>query len=176
KKIDSAVFPGIQGGPLMHAIAAKAVAFGEAQHSAFKDYGQRVVDNAQALACGLTERGHRLVSGGTDTHLLLLDLRGPDGPGITGREGEEALHRAGITVNKNLIPFDPEKPMATSGIRMGSPAATTRGFGVGEMKLLAEWIDEVLRNVEDLGVAENVRSSAEAMCEAFPVYPEMSNG
>ena len=176
KKIDSAVFPGIQGGPLMHAIAAKAVAFGEAQSSSFQEYGKKVVENAQALATGLANRGHRLVSGGTDTHLLLVDLRGPEGPGITGRQGEDALHGAGITVNKNLIPFDPEKPVATSGIRMGSPAATTRGFGLEEMELLAGWIDQVLRNSDDEALAREIKEAAESLCASFPVYPELGKG
>jgi len=176
KKIDSAVFPGIQGGPLMHAIAAKAVAFGEALSPSFQDYGKQVVENAEALATGLGNLGHRLVSGGTDTHLLLVDLRGPEGPGITGRQGEDALPRAGITVNKNLIPFDPEKPMATSGIRMGSPAATTRGFGLKEMELLAGWIDQVLRNPDDEALAGETKEAAESLCASFPVYPELGKG
>ncbi|HJM39361.1 MAG TPA: serine hydroxymethyltransferase, partial [Planctomycetota bacterium] len=145
KKIDSAVFPGMQGGPLMHVIAGKAVAFLEALDPGFKDYQEQVLANAKALATELVSLGYRLVSGGTDNHLMLVDLRGPEGPGITGRTAEDTLHRAGITVNKNLIPFDPEKPMQTSGIRIGTPAVTTRGFTETDMRNVAQWMDQVLR-------------------------------
>lgn len=170
KKINSAVFPGVQGGPLMHCIAAKAVAFREALAPEFKAYQQRVLDNARALAAGLASRGYRLVSGGTDNHLMLVDLRGPSGPGITGRVAEDVLHAAGITVNKNMIPFDPEKPMQTSGIRIGTPASTTRGFTTDDMERLAGWIDAVLRTPEDTAVQARVGEEALALCLSKPIY------
>ncbi len=173
KAINSAVFPGVQGGPLMHVVAAKAVAFAEALQPEFRQYQKQVVANAQTLAQGLLERGHRLVSGGTDNHLLLVDLRGPKGPGISGAQAEDALHAAGITVNKNLIPFDPAKPMLTSGIRIGTPAVTTRGFGAEEMQRLAEWMDAVLRHSEDTALLKQVRMQVEELCRQFPIYPEM---
>lgn len=171
KQINSAVFPGIQGGPLMHVVAAKAIAFGEALTPAFREYQQQVLDNAQALARGLQQRGYRLVSDGTDNHLMMVDLRGPDGPGITGALAETALQTAGITVNKNLIPFDPEKPMLTSGIRLGSPAVTSRGFGVEEMEQVAAWIDRVLRAPENEEVLRHVREEVRALSARFPIYP-----
>lgn len=171
KQINSAVFPGIQGGPLMHAVAAKAIAFGEALTPAFREYQQQVLDNAQALAKGLQSRGYRLVSDGTDNHLMMVDLRGPDGPGITGALAETALQEAGITVNKNLIPFDPEKPMLTSGIRLGSPAVTSRGFGEEEMEQVAAWIDRVLRAPENEEVLRRVREEVRALSARFPIYP-----
>ncbi len=173
KKIDSAVFPGIQGGPLMHVVAAKAVAFREALQPTFRAYQEQVVANARALAEGLVRRGFRLVSGGTDNHLMLVDLRGPEGPGITGRVAEDALHRAGITVNKNLIPFDPEKPMQTSGIRLGTPAVTTRGFDPGDLDAVAGWIDAVLRAPEDEERVTAVRAAAGELCRRKPIYPEL---
>src|SRR5260370_1220601 len=144
RRIDSAVFPGLQGGPLMHVIAAKAVALGEALQPSFAAYAHAVVANAQILAATLAAGGLAIVSGGTDTHLLLVDLRPL---GLTGRDAEQALERAGITCNKNGIPFDPQKPTVTSGIRLGSPAATTRGFGVGEFRQVGEWIAEVLHGL-----------------------------
>jgi glycine hydroxymethyltransferase len=171
KQINSAVFPGIQGGPLMHAVAAKAIAFGEALTPAFREYQQQVLDNAQALAEGLQSRGYRLVSDGTDNHLMMVDLRGPDGPGITGALAETALQEAGITVNKNLIPFDPEKPMLTSGIRLGSPAVTSRGFGEEEMEQVAAWIDRVLRAPKNEEVLRHVREEVRALSARFPIYP-----
>ena len=170
KKIDSAVFPGMQGGPLMHVIAAKAVAFYEALQPAFRGYQQQTMDNAKALATGLQARGYRLVGGGTDNHLMLVDLRGPAGPGITGKLAEDALHHGGITVNKNLIPFDPEKPMATSGIRIGTPAITTRGFDAADMAALAGWIDQILRAPGDAAVAARVRRETLALCQRKPIY------
>jgi len=173
RKIDSAVFPGMQGGPLMHVIAAKAVAFREALDPSFREYQERVVGNARTLAAELSARGLRLVSGGTDNHLMLVDLRGPEGPGITGREAEDALHRAGITVNKNLIPFDPEKPMRTSGIRIGTPAVTTRGFDAGDMKALAGWMDSILRNPADEANLARVAREAGELCRRRPIYPEL---
>ncbi len=170
KKVDSAVFPGMQGGPLMHAVAAKAVAFGEALLPDFQQYQAATLANAKALAEGLAARGFRLVSGGTDNHLLLVDLRGPQGPGITGREAEDALHRAYLTVNKNLIPFDPEKPMRTSGIRLGTPAVTTRGLDVEDMQSIAGWMDRILRAPEDLELSTSIRQEVAALCSAKPVY------
>ncbi|MDA1261056.1 MAG: serine hydroxymethyltransferase [Planctomycetota bacterium] len=171
KQVNSAVFPGIQGGPLMHVIAAKAIAFAEALQPSFAEYQARTVRNAAALAGGLQRHGYRLVSGGTDNHLMLVDLRAP-GPGITGAEAEAALGRAHITVNKNLIPFDPETPMRASGIRIGTPAITTRGFGEADMETLAAWIDRVLRAPEDADVASEVGKAVRALCARHPIYPD----
>jgi glycine hydroxymethyltransferase len=172
KKINSAIFPGLQGGPLMHVIAAKAVAFGEALRPEFKAYSAQVIENAAALAAVLVERGCDIVSGGTDTHLLLVDLRPK---GLTGNITEDSLERAGITCNKNGIPFDPEKPMVTSGIRLGTPAGTTRGFGVAEFQTVGNLISDVLdglaANGEDNGAVEaRVRTEVEALCKRFPIY------
>ncbi len=172
KKINSAVFPGLQGGPLMHVIAAKAVAFGEALRPDFKIYAQAVVDNAKALAEVLLDRGLAIVSGGTDTHLMLVDLRPK---GLTGNVAETALGRAAITCNKNGIPFDPEKPMVTSGIRLGTPAGTTRGFGVAEFQqighLIADVLDANAANPDgDATVEAEVKAKVEALCTAFPIY------
>jgi glycine hydroxymethyltransferase len=154
----------------MHSVAAKAIAFGEALRPEFKEYQQQVIDNAQTLADELTARGYRLVSGGTDNHLMMVDLRGPDGPGITGADAEDALHIAGITVNKNLIPFDPEKPMLTSGIRVGTPAVTTRGFKQGEMVRVAGFIDKSLRNTKDANLLTEIRAEVLEMCKQFKIY------
>ncbi len=172
KKINSAVFPGLQGGPLMHIIAAKAVALGEALTPQFKAYATAVVENARVLAEVLGARGLDIVSGGTDTHLMLVDLRPK---GLTGKQAEASLERAGITCNKNGIPFDPERPTVTSGVRLGSPAATTRGFGVGEFRLVGELIAEVLdglaANPEDNAALEtSVRARVEELCGRFPIY------
>jgi glycine hydroxymethyltransferase len=172
KKINSAVFPGLQGGPLMHVIAAKAVAFGEAMKPEFKVYSQNVVDNARTLAETLIERGLNIVSGGTDTHLMLVDLRPK---GLTGNITEESLDRAKMTCNKNGIPNDPEKPMITSGIRLGTPAATTRGFGTEEFRkvghLIGDVLDGLAANPEDNSAAEAIASEQVAkMCKAFPIY------
>jgi glycine hydroxymethyltransferase len=172
KKINSAVFPGLQGGPLMHVIAAKAVAFGEALQPAFKEYSQAVVDNAKVLAEVLIERGLDIVSGGTDTHLMLVDLRPK---GLTGRDAEASLERACMTCNKNGIPFDPEKPIVTSGVRLGTPAATTRGFKTEEFKqvgnLISDVLDGLAANPEDNGAAEAyAREQVEALCKKFPIY------
>jgi glycine hydroxymethyltransferase len=166
KKIDSAVFPGTQGGPLMHVIAAKAVAFGEALRPGFRHYSQQVLDNAQALAQGLQEQGLRLVSGGTDNHLLLVDLRSF---AVSGRQAEEALDNVGIHSNKNMIPYDPEKPTVTSGIRFGTPAVTTRGMGPAEMRQVAQWVGEVLRDIDNAGLQARVRKQVREMCAGFPV-------
>ncbi|MCC9622914.1 serine hydroxymethyltransferase [Thalassospira sp. MA62] len=172
KKINSAVFPGLQGGPLMHVIAAKAVAFGEALRPEFKEYTKQVVDNAKALADVLVKRGFDIVTGGTDTHLMLVDLRPK---GLKGNTAEVALERAGITCNKNGIPFDTEKPTITSGIRLGTPAGTTRGFGVEEFKQIGELIGDVLDAMVDSpeGNAEveaTVRAKVEDLCKRFPIY------
>ncbi|HUU82972.1 MAG TPA: serine hydroxymethyltransferase [Phycisphaerae bacterium] len=168
KKCDSRVFPGTQGGPLMHCIAGKAVAFGEALKPEFKQYQQQILDNAQALADALVARGNRLVSGGTDTHLMLLDLR-PAYPDVTGKLAEEWLEQAAIVVNKNMIPFDERKPTQTSGLRLGTPALTTRGLREGDMKTIAGWIDRVLRSEGDPKVIEQVRGDVLAMCDQFPL-------
>lgn len=173
KRINSAVFPGLQGGPLMHVIAAKAVAFGEALRPEFKDYAKAVVANARALADRLKARGSNLVAGGTDTHLALVDLTPL---GITGRDADEALERAGITCNKNGIPFDPLPPMKTSGIRVGSPAGTTRGFGVAEFQDIGDMVADVLDALSakgehgDPAVEADVRRRVRALCERFPIY------
>ena len=176
KKINSAVFPGLQGGPLMHVVAAKAVAFGEALQPDFKDYAAAIIANAQALAARLKERGAAVVSGGTDTHLALIDL---SPLGVTGKDADEALERSGITCNKNGIPFDPLPPVKTSGIRVGSPAGTTRGFGVAEFQQIGDMIADVLdglrKNGEqgDAQVEQNVKTRVEALCDKFPIYPEL---
>ncbi|QCE33748.1 serine hydroxymethyltransferase [Acetobacteraceae bacterium] len=168
KKMNSAVFPGLQGGPLLHAIAGKAVTFGEALKPSFKEYQQQVLDNAKALADGLIAAGFDLVTGGTDTHLLLVDLRPK---GITGKEAEDLLGKAGLTVNKNAIPFDPQKPMITSGIRLGSPAATTRGFGVEEFTQIAKWIDEALTEGRHKdSVIGKIRKEVSELTRRFPIY------
>ena len=173
KKVNSAIFPGLQGGPLMHVIAAKAVAFGEALQPSFKAYAQRVIDNAQALAQVMVDGGYAISTGGTDTHLMLVDLRPK---GVKGNAAEHALDRAGITCNKNGIPFDTEKPMITSGIRLGTPAGTTRGFGVDEFKEIGALICEVLDGLAENGeegnadVEKAVRAKVEALCARFPIY------
>jgi glycine hydroxymethyltransferase len=178
RRIDAAVFPGLQGGPLMHVIAAKAVALHEALDPAFRRYAGEVLENAKALAEALTASGLEIVSGGTDSHLMLVDLRPL---GITGRDAERSLERAGITCNKNGIPFDPQKPTVTSGIRLGSPAATTRGFGRDEFRTVGGWIVEVLRGLargsEDNGMAEAcVRKAVHELCARFPVYAKLEAG
>lgn len=176
KKINSAVFPGLQGGPLMHVIAAKAVAFGEALRPEYKNYIKAVVENAKVLADTLKERGANLVSGGTDTHLALVDLTPL---GVTGRDADEALERSAITCNKNGIPFDPLPPMKTSGIRVGSPAGTTRGFGTAEFREIGNMIADVLDGLRKNGeagdgqVEANVRERVQALCARFPIYSGM---
>ncbi len=173
KKINSAIFPGIQGGPLMHVIAAKAVAFGEALRPEFKDYAKQVVLNAQALADELMKGGLDIVTGGTDTHLMLVDLRPK---GVKGNQTEDALGRAHITCNKNGIPFDPEKPTVTSGVRLGSPAGTTRGFGEEEFRQIGRWIVEVVDGLAANGPDDNaevearVAGEVKALCARFPLY------
>ncbi|MDR6308379.1 glycine hydroxymethyltransferase [Pacificitalea manganoxidans] len=176
KKINSAVFPGLQGGPLMHVIAAKAVAFNEALRPEFKSYAAQVVANARAMADELSKGGIDIVSGGTDNHLMLADLRPK---GVTGKATEAALGRAHITCNKNGVPFDPEKPFVTSGIRLGTPAGTTRGFREDEFRQIARWIVEVVDGLAANGddgnseVEAKVRDEVSALCAKFPLYPEM---
>ncbi len=176
KKFNSAIFPGIQGGPLMHVIAAKAVAFGEALRPEFKDYAGQVIRNAQALSEQLMTGGLDIVTGGTDTHVLLVDLRPK---GVKGNATEKALGRAHITCNKNGIPFDPEKPMVTSGVRLGTPAGTTRGFAETEFRQIADWITEVVdglaaNGADDNGAVETkVKAEVAELCARFPVYPTL---
>lgn len=165
--LDSAVFPGRQGGPLMHVVAAKAVAFGEALTPDFTTYQKQVQENAATLADQFLKNGYNLVSGGTDNHLILVDLRNR---GLTGKQGEEALERASITVNKNMVPFDTESPFVTSGIRIGTPAMTTRGFGKDEFVRVADLIDQVLQNPENDEVIQRVQKEVFAMCREFPLY------
>ncbi len=175
KKINSAVFPGLQGGPLMHVIAGKAVAFGEALKPEFKQYAKRVVDNAKALASAVQDSGLDVVSGGTDSHVMLIDLRPK---GVKGNATEEALGRAFITCNKNGIPADPEPPAVTSGIRVGSPACTTRGFGENEFRQVGAWIGEVVdalaKGGDTSAVEEKVRNEVVALTADFPIYPDPS--
>ncbi|WP_456431669.1 serine hydroxymethyltransferase [Thermosulfuriphilus sp.] len=168
--LNSQIFPGIQGGPLMNVIAAKAVCFKEALQPEFKTYAQQVVANARALAVSLKGQGFRLVSGGTDNHLLLLDLRSV---GLTGREAELALDQAGITVNKNAIPFDPQKPTITSGIRLGTAALTSRGMRESEMELIGSWIGAILKDPANQALIKEVRSKVIELCRAYPLYPEL---
>jgi len=167
EKVDKSVFPGLQGGPLMHIIAAKAVAFGEALAPEFSRYAERVVENAAALATTLLAAGVDLVSGGTDNHLLLLDLRRR---GLTGKVAEEALHRALMTVNKNAVPNDPQKPWVTSGVRIGTPALTTRGMGVEEMRLIGQWMARVLDAPEDETIQREVAAQVRELSAAFPAF------
>jgi len=167
KPLDKMVLPGMQGGPLMHIIAAKAVCLKEAASEEFKAYQHQIVLNAKALAAGLKERGYRLVSGGTDNHLMLVDLTPK---GLTGKQAELALDEVHITVNKNMIPFDTQKPLVTSGIRIGTPALTTRGMKEPEMALVAELIDTTLSNLGDENVYAKVRAKVAELCERFPLY------
>ncbi|HTY13433.1 MAG TPA: serine hydroxymethyltransferase [Candidatus Omnitrophota bacterium] len=169
QKIDKAVFPGMQGGPLMHIIAAKAVAFGEALKPEFKTYQQQIVKNAKALAQALMENGFRLVSGGTDTHLMLVDMRSKK---INGKEAEKLLDEVGITANKNTIPFDPEKPFVTSGIRLGTPAITSRGMKETEMKKIAEFIARAIENRDNESKKKEIREEVKNLCLRFPLYNE----
>jgi glycine hydroxymethyltransferase len=166
--VNKAMFPGTQGGPLEHVIAAKAVAFREALEPAFTDYSRQVVANAKALAAALVARGYQLVSGGTDNHLMLVDLRSK---GLTGKVAEKALDVAGITVNKNTVPKETQSPFVTSGIRVGTPAVTTRGMREGEMERIAGLMDQVLMAADDATVAARVRADVRALAGAFPLYP-----
>ncbi|HEV7165016.1 MAG TPA: serine hydroxymethyltransferase [Gammaproteobacteria bacterium] len=168
KKLNSMVFPGTQGGPLMHVIAAKAVAFLEALQPEFKLYQQQVLDNSRAMADTLVKRGYNIVSGGTDNHLFLMDLISKD---MTGKDADAALHKANITVNKNAVPNDPRPPMVTSGLRLGTPASTTRGFKEPEIRELAGWIADVLDNINDEQAIASVKDKVLALCKKYPVYP-----
>ncbi len=165
--IDGAVMPGTQGGPLMHIVAAKAVAFREALEPEFKKYAKQVIKNAKTLANKLIELGYEIVSGGTDNHVMLVDLTKT---GITGKDAENALHKAAITVNKNMVPFDERSPFVTSGIRLGTPALTTRGFKEEEMNKVASLIDRVLKNLDNENIYEQVKREIGEMCAAFPLY------
>lgn len=170
KKLDKSIFPGIQGGPLMHVIAAKAVSFGEALANDFKAYGKAIIENAQRLGQTLQEEGVNIVSGGTDNHLVLLDLRSLQ---LTGKVAEKALDSVGITTNKNTIPYDPEKPFVTSGIRIGTAAVTSRGLGVDDMDEIAKLIALTLKNVENEEVLNQVRERVAALTAKFPMYPNL---
>jgi glycine hydroxymethyltransferase len=171
QKLNSMIFPGIQGGPLMHVIAAKAVVFKEALTEPFREYQRNTVKNSQTLAAHLTEEGVNLVSGGTDNHLMLADLTSLN---ITGKKAEEALHRAGITANKNTIPFEQRSPFITSGLRIGTPAVTSRGMQASEMAAIAGFIASVLKNPDDENIIEDVRAKVREICEAFPIYQNLS--
>ena len=168
--LDSTVMPGIQGGPLMHIIAAKAIAFGEALKPEFKSYTQQIIDNAQVMAEALLDKDYHLVSGGTDTHVILIDL---SNKGVTGKASEKALERAGITVNKNMVPFDERSPFITSGMRVGTPAITTRGMGTDEMLAIVEFIDRVVSDIENETTIEQVKSEVQSLCNSFPLYREL---
>ena len=171
KALDKAIFPGMQGGPLMHIIAAKAVALKLAAEPSFTVYQRQVLANSKALAEALVGYGFQLVSGGTDNHLILIDLRSRK---LTGKALEHALNEAGLTVNKNAVPFDTEKPTITSGVRIGTPAVTTRGFREPEMKRIAEWIDRISRDVENASLMKTVRAEVRELCARFPVYPDLA--
>ena len=166
KDIDRSVFPGLQGGPLMHVVAGKAVCFAEALRPDFKRYARQIIDNARALAERLLAGGVRLVSGGTDNHLMLADVTTL---GLTGKQAEDALGRCGITVNKNMIPYDPRKPLDPSGVRIGTPALTTRGMGIDEMSRIGDWILAALRSPDDAALSQRIRGEVSALCESFPV-------
>ena len=168
--LDSAVMPGIQGGPLMHIIAAKALAFREALDPSFKVYAQNIIDNSKAMANELLSKDYKLISGGTDTHVILIDLTNKN---VTGKSAEKALEKAGITVNKNMVPFDERSPFITSGIRIGSPAITTRGMGADEMIKIVDFIDEVIKDIENDDVINNVKSKVKSLCKSFPIYREL---
>ena len=161
------VFPGIQGGPLMHVIAAKAVAFKEAQQADFAGYQRQVLANARAMAATFQDRGYKIVSGGTDNHLLLVDLTGKS---LTGKDADAALGQAGITVNKNAVPNDPQPPFVTSGIRIGTPAVTSRGFGEAEVRDVADWICDVLDDHQNPAIIATVADEVQALCRRYPVY------
>ena len=170
KAIDKAIFPGTQGGPLMHIIAAKAVALGEALQPEFKVYQENILTNCAAMAKGLLEEGFRLVSGGTDNHLVLVDVRNQ---GLTGKQAEHLLDEAGVTCNKNTIPFDPASPFVTSGIRLGTAAVTSRGFKAEDLREVAAIIGLVLNNAEDAAKQEEAKERVAALCKKYPMYPEL---
>jgi glycine hydroxymethyltransferase len=168
--LDLAVFPGTQGGPLEHVIAAKAVAFGEILSEDFKAYGQQVIRNAQAMAKAFTDKGYNLISGGTDNHLMLIDLRNKN---ITGKKAQETLDKAHITLNKNAVPFDDKSPFVTSGIRVGVPAITTRGMKEADMQTVVDFIDKILMNIDDETVIAAVKEEVKSFMKQFPLYPEL---
>ena len=170
--LDSAVMPGIQGGPLMHIIAAKAIAFGEALDPSFKIYAQNIINNAKTMANAFLDKGYKLISGGTDTHVVLIDLTNKQ---VSGKIAEKTLEKAGITVNKNMIPFDTKSPFITSGIRVGTPAITTRGMGHDEMKIIVDLIDKVITNINDQNLIDDVNQSVQELCKSFPLYNELHN-
>jgi glycine hydroxymethyltransferase len=170
--VDSMVMPGVQGGPLMHVIAAKAIAFGEALTDDFDAYTKRVVANARALAAALSDYGFTIISGGTDNHLMLIDLRNK---GITGKKAEESLDAAGITCNKNAVPFDDKPPLVTSGIRIGTAAVTTRGMDEDDMRVIADWINRIIVAPDDEKVQREVRHEIKTFCERFPLYPSIGS-
>ncbi|NLE91541.1 MAG: serine hydroxymethyltransferase [Elusimicrobia bacterium] len=172
KKIDSRIFPGLQGGPLMHVIAAKAVAFGEAMKPEFKDYQKQIVCNAQEMAEGLAGKGYRIVSGGTDNHLMLVDLTSKN---ISGKQASDVLEEVNITVNKNLIPYDKQSPAVTSGIRIGTPAVTTRGMKETQMRQIADFIDQAVTVREDAYAKSGIREQVKELAKQFPLYPELKN-
>ncbi len=168
--LNSAVMPGVQGGPLMHIIAAKALAFGEALDPSFKVYAQNIVDNAKTMSNELLSKDYRLISGGTDTHVILIDLTNKN---VTGKSAEKALEKAGITVNKNMIPFDKRSPFITSGIRIGTPAITTRGMSSDEMALIVQLIDDIINNIDNEDKINKTRSTVSSLCKSFPIYSEL---
>ena len=172
KKIDSRIFPGLQGGPLMHVIAAKAVAFGEAMKPEFKVYQKQVVKNAQEVAAGLAQKGYRIVSGGTDNHLMLVDLTSKN---ISGKQASDVLEEVNITVNKNLIPYDKQSPAVTSGIRIGTPAVTTRGMKEPQMRQIADFIDQAVAVRDDAFAKSGIREQVKELAKQFPLYPELKN-
>jgi glycine hydroxymethyltransferase len=165
--IDSMIIPGIQGGPLMHIIAAKAIAFAEALQPTFEGYAKQIIKNAQALAATLMSSDYQIVSGGTDNHLMLIDLRNKK---LTGKEAQEALEEAGITVNKNAVPFDDQSPLITSGIRIGTPALTTRGMKENEMKIIGGWINTILSDIKNAAKKKEVKENIRELCQRFPLY------
>ena len=168
--LDLAVFPGTQGGPLEHVIAAKAVAFGEILSEDFKAYGQQIISNAQAMAKAFVDKDYQLISGGTDNHLMLIDLRNKN---ITGKKAQETLDKAHLTLNKNAVPFDDKSPFVTSGIRVGVPAITTRGMKEADMKTVVDFIDKVLMNIDDEAVIAAVKEEVKSFMKQFPLYPEL---
>ena len=170
--LNSAVMPGVQGGPLMHIIAAKALAFGEALEPSFKLYAQNIINNAKVMSDELLSKGYKLISGGTDTHVILIDLSNKN---VTGKSAEKALEKAGITVNKNMVPFDERSPFITSGIRIGTPAITTRGMGNDEMVLIVRLINDVISDIENEDIINQVRSAVKSLCKSFPIYSELHN-
>ena len=170
--LDSTVMPGIQGCPLMHIIAAKAIAFNEALQPDFKVYAQQVINNAKAMSQALLSKDYNLISGGTDTHVVLIDLTNK---GVSGKAAEKTLEKAGITVNKNMVPFDKRSPFITSGIRIGSPAITTRGMGEDEMAQIINYIDKIISNIEDESIIEKVKTEVQTLCSSFPLYSELHN-